>query len=183
MFSFPIDDHLELRLHEEHYAQELYALIDKNREHLGTWLPFVEHTHGPGDTLESHPGRAKRWAEGRGIPTSIWLDGHIVGTIGLVNMNRQNQRAEIGYWLDADHQGQGIITRATQALVDYGFAALGLYRIEIRCEPANARSAAVPERLGFQFEGVCRGWAVFGDRHVDHRVYSVLRDEWAARLQ
>ncbi|MFW5967713.1 MAG: GNAT family N-acetyltransferase, partial [Persicimonas sp.] len=61
---------------------------------------------------------------------------------------------------------------------DYGFRELGLYRIEIRCDPSNERSFGVPERLGFTLEGVMRGWAVFRDRHVDHRVYSVLRDEW-----
>lgn len=179
MFSFRIDDDLELRLHEEHHAEALFALVDKNRDHLGPWLPFVEHTNEVADTLAFIRGARKRWLDGRAIPTSIWFHGRLVGTIGFVNMNRENKRAEIGYWIDAEHEGRGIITRATQALVDYGFGELGLYRIEIRCEPANERSFAVPERLGFALEGVTRGWAVKGDRHVDHRVYSMLRDEWS----
>lgn len=36
----------------------------------------------------------------------------------------------------------------------------------------------MPERLGFTFEGVARGYATFRDRQIDHRVYSILRDEW-----
>ncbi|QDG52530.1 GNAT family N-acetyltransferase [Persicimonas caeni] len=178
MFSFRIDDHLELRLHEEHHAEALYEVIEQNREHIGQWLPFVDWTDGPDDTLEFIRGARKRWAEGRAVPTSIWLDGQLVGTIGFVNMNREQKRAEIGYWLAAEHQGKGIVTRATRALVDYGFAELGLYRIEVRCEPSNERSFGVPERLGFTFEGVARGYATFRDRQIDHRVYSILRDEW-----
>lgn len=178
MFNFRVDDLIELRLHEEHHAEALFALIDKNRDHIGQWLPFVDWTDGPKDTLEFIRGARKHWAEGRAVPTSIWFDGQLVGTIGFVNLNRANKRAEIGYWIDADHQGQGIVTRATRALIDYGFGELGLYRMEIRCEPANEPSFGVPERLGFTLEGVARGWATFRDRQVDHRVYSMLRDEW-----
>ncbi|MFW5968756.1 MAG: RimJ/RimL family protein N-acetyltransferase, partial [Persicimonas sp.] len=63
MFSFRIDDDLELRLHEEHHAEEMYALVDKNRAHIGRWLPFVDYTDAVSDTLEFIRGARKRWAE------------------------------------------------------------------------------------------------------------------------
>lgn len=178
MFRFPVDD-FELRLHEEHHAQALFDVVEKNRDHLGQWLPFVDMTRGPDDTLAFIRRARRSWAEGRSIQTGIWRGGQIIGTIGFVNLDRSNDRAEIGYWLDADYQGQGIITRAVRALLDYGFGELDLYRVEIRSDPDNEPSWKIPERLGFVLEGVTRGWARFGDRHVDCRVYSILRDEWS----
>ena len=63
---------------------------------------------------------------------------------------------EIGYWIRADAVGQGLCTEATAALTRTAIEACGADRVEIRVEPSNARSAAVPRRLGFVEEATLR---------------------------
>jgi ribosomal-protein-serine acetyltransferase len=53
--------------------------------------------------------------------------------------------------------------------------------MEIRCEPENRRSRAIPERLGFREEGTLREVQRIGDRRTDLVVYGMLAPEWNAR--
>jgi RimJ/RimL family protein N-acetyltransferase len=45
------------------------------------------------------------------------------------------------------------VTEAAQALTDIALASPAIDRVEIRCDPANAASAAVAQRLGYQRTG------------------------------
>jgi RimJ/RimL family protein N-acetyltransferase len=61
---------------------------------------------------------------------------------------------EIGYWLADGATGRGLVTRAASLLTNAALACDGIERVEIHCDEANARSAAVPERLGFELDRV-----------------------------
>jgi RimJ/RimL family protein N-acetyltransferase len=61
---------------------------------------------------------------------------------------------EIGYWVHVDHIGQGLATRASRALTAAAFDIDGVNVVRIQCEAGNARSARVPEKIGYRFEGV-----------------------------
>jgi ribosomal-protein-serine acetyltransferase len=93
----------------------------------------------------------------------------------------RNSAGSIGYWLAADAQGRGLMTRAVAACLDHAFAAWDLHRIEIRAAPDNARSRAVPERLGFVQEGILREAERHADRFGDLVVYAMLAADWRAR--
>ena len=56
--------------------------------------------------------------------------------------------------------------------------AAGMNRVEIRCATGNKKSCAIPERLGFTFEGIQRNGGWLYDRFVDYRIYSILANEW-----
>jgi ribosomal-protein-serine acetyltransferase len=92
-----------------------------------------------------------------------------------------NRKTSLGYWLAEPHQGRGIVTRGCAALLPYLFDELGLNCVEIGCAVGNARSAAIPERLGFTREGVLRQREWLYDHFVDHVVYSLLAWEWRQR--
>ena len=61
---------------------------------------------------------------------------------------------EIGYWLRDDATGRGFVTAAAGALTDAGVALDGIERVEIHCDEANVRSAAVPRRLGYRLDRI-----------------------------
>jgi ribosomal-protein-serine acetyltransferase len=124
------------------------------------------------------------WLEGSLLPLSIAVraDGgwQLVGWAQL-EIEAEARSAEVGYWLDAAHEGRGLVTRTVTALLDHAFGPLGLHRMGLRAVADNARSRAVAERLGFTLEGVLREVAAFPDGRRDLAVYGMLAREWAAR--
>jgi ribosomal-protein-serine acetyltransferase len=177
--SATLTDGYELRRFRERDAEELHALIERNRGELAKWLSWAQEPHGR-DTrayiARVHDGEHG----GRRLQRAIACRGSIVGDVGLF-IDRENATAAIGYWLDREHRGRGVMTGAVRELARHGFAELALRRIEIRTDVLNAGSRAVAERLGFQFEGVLReSYRVAADRYSDDAVYSMLASEASA---
>lgn len=80
-------------------------------------------------------------------------EGTLLGAIGL--HDRVGPRTlELGYWCHVSHTGRGVITRAADALTRIALTLPGIDRIEIHCDEANIRSAAVPRRLGYRLDRV-----------------------------
>ena len=157
-------------------AQELFALIERNRSELALWLDWAsEQTLAGTEEFVRRAGLAA--IEGRGFECALLIDGRIAGVVGLPAINRRNDSAEIGYWLDRDHQGRGLMSEAVQAIVTLAFEHLGLHRLEIRADVVNERSRAIPERLGFSLEGTMRGAYRVGGRYVDDALYALLASD------
>jgi len=178
MFSLRLARGVELRMLEPWHAEELFALVDRNREHLREWLPWVDSTLSADDTLKFIRDSLKRHAETGETVVGVWAGKKLAGTVGL--HIRGEARVMLGYWLGEEFEGRGLVTLACRALVDHAFRSLEAERVEILAEPRNAPSRAVPERLGFRHEGTLRHVAKLNDRFIDHDVYSLLREEWEA---
>jgi ribosomal-protein-serine acetyltransferase len=179
MFSLRVDDEVALELAELHHAQAIFDLTDCNRDHLRPWMPWVDSTVTVEDTRSFLTFVRAEYAAGRQFHGNLRYAGTIVGGMGL-RMDRANAKAELGYWVDAGHVGRGIVTRAARALTSAALGELGFQRVCIRAGVDNVRSRAVPERLGYAFEGVLRAHEKVGERFLDHASYAVLADEWRA---
>jgi ribosomal-protein-serine acetyltransferase len=179
MFTHRLDDDRWLRIPEETDAEELYELTAANREMLAEWMPWaVEATRET--TLEFIRARRLEFVSNRGFSTVIVERGRIVGSIGFPQVNHDERSCEIGYWLGRSAQGRGTVTLAVRALIDHAFGAWKLHRVMIQAGTGNARSRAVPERLGFTLEGVLRQAERYADGHyVDLAVYGLLAPEWS----
>jgi ribosomal-protein-serine acetyltransferase len=169
----------ELRRFRERDAEELHALIERNRAELAKWLSWAQEPNTR-DTrayiARVHDGEQ----DGRRLQRAIACGGSLVGDAGLF-IERENATASIGYWLDLEHRGRGVMTAAVRELARHGFEQLALHRIEIRTDVLNTASRAIAERLGFQFEGVLReSYRVAADRYSDDAVYSLLASEASA---
>lgn len=158
-------------------APELHALIEANRDYLSRWLPWAAEQEMAG--TEKFIAEAQdQLARNDGFQVCLAPDGPIVGVVGFHSVDWTNRNATIGYWLADDHQGRGIMTTAVRALVDHAFDVWSLHRIEIHCAPANRRSRAIPERLGFREEATLRETELVGERWLDGVVYGLLKGEW-----
>jgi ribosomal-protein-serine acetyltransferase len=168
-----------LRLLEEADADEVFALIDANREHLAPWMPWVQDEHEPADVLPFIRATRKQIADNDGLQTAIVdPEERIVGMVGFHNVDWMNRKSSIGYWLARDEQGRGTMTLAVRAHLDHAFATWKLNRVSIQAAVENARSRAIPERLGFREEGILRGVERVGDRVLDGVVYAMLASDW-----
>jgi ribosomal-protein-serine acetyltransferase len=165
-----LGDGLELHHLDPADAEALQEVIEANRERLMRRMSWAEAS-----TVETTRGFI---AENDGLdPLGIVVDGGLVGAIGA-RPDPLRGDAELGYWIAETHEGRGIVTRATRALIDHAFSRLGVHRITILAAPDNDRSRAIPERLGFTREGVMReaGWSSPG--YHDLVVYGLLEHEW-----
>lgn len=159
-------------------AAELYEAVDRNRERLRRWLPWVTPEYCLDDAVRFVGTRVEENALGTALAMVIREGGRICGAIGLHRIDRLHRSSSIGYWVDADAEGRGIVTRACRAIVEVGFTRYALHRIEIRCATGNSRSSGVPRRLGFVEEGILRDAEWLRDHWVDLRVFSQLEAEW-----
>jgi ribosomal-protein-serine acetyltransferase len=176
-----IDDDTELRLYREEDAEEFLTLIDGNREHLRTFMDWVDGVNRIEDELTFLVARVEEYGAGRGMSFAVVQGRRIVGATGTVTMDRVNDVVEIGYFVAGEHEGRGLMTRAVGAFVDHLFLQEGMNRVCARIMTENVRSRALVERLGLTLEGVHREEYKLRGKYGDLTVYSILRSEWKAR--
>lgn len=160
-------------------AEKLWPIYDRNRERLRPWFRWAPSVRSVGDVR----GGIAEWIErqaGEGTLTCVIEEaGEVRGLAYLVMHNRTDRKTELGYWLDAGHEGRGLVTRACRSLVRYAFEQLGVNRIDITADVDNTRSQAVADRLGFERESVIRQWMCFeGGRFADMVNFRLLREDW-----
>jgi RimJ/RimL family protein N-acetyltransferase len=128
-------------------------------------------------------GRISWWPQGRGITLAITRRDDPDELLGSVSLRRfsRDRRAELGYWLGADAWGHGYATEAAGALVDFGFAEMGLARIYAHVLAGNAASCRVLDKLGMVHEGIRRRHVRKGKTLHDIVLYGMLREEWRER--
>jgi ribosomal-protein-serine acetyltransferase len=178
MFSAILQPGVELRLVEERHAPVLFALVDRERQYLRQWMPWVDSRSSEDDILAFIRRALGQFAASQGFAAGIWVDGSIGGVISLHTIDWPNRKGEIGYWLAPEFQGRGIMTSAARAVTEHGLVELDLNRIEIQCSVVNAKSRAIPKRLGFGYEGIRREAQLLDGRYLDLEVYSMLRREY-----
>ena len=146
-FEIKIDDSKSLVIPDPAMAEEIYSLINADREHLRIWLPWVDQTHSHADTRENLEARIAGFADKTQASFYGTYNGNIVASVGFISLS--DGVGEIGYWLLSHYQGQGLMTAFVRACIDYGFTELGLKQIVIKCAEGNDKSAFIPKRLGF----------------------------------
>lgn len=104
-----------------------------------------------------------------------------IGGISVVNQNEDVSALEIGYCLGRPWWHQGIMTETLGAVIDYLFSEVGGRRICADHDTNNPRSGMVMQACGLTYEGTLRQAARNNEGICDICVYSILRDEWAAR--
>ena len=104
--------------------------------------------------------------------------GAFVGTCGFHRLvYKGGRRGEVGYDLDPVHRGRGVMGEVLPVILQFGFGALNLHRIEAMITPGNERSCALLERHGFVREGVLRDFRYFKGRFWDQILYARLAPE------
>ena len=108
--------------------------------------------------------------------------GRVIGTIGFMWYQRDNNAAEVGYSLSRAHWNQGIMTEALACVLDFAFGTMGLHRVEAQHEVENPASGAVMRKAGMTYEGTLRGRLFNKARYVDVALYAALRDDYQSAL-
>ena len=151
-------ERLVLRCWEPRDAPALDIAVRASLDHLRAWMPWA---HAEPTTLDERVALLRRFRGafdlGQDFVYGLFeLDGEtVVGGSGL-HTRLDDDALEIGYWIRADATGRGLATEATAALTRVALELVGVGRVEIHVDPANAASIAIPRRLGFTEEGTLR---------------------------
>ncbi len=177
MFELRVNDRVVLRLRDESHAKETYWLIKKNDEHLRPWMRWIDSVESVKDSMANIEANIEDWELKTDLHLGVFRDELLVGMVSLHNINYLMHTAAIGYWLDEDNVGRGIITDAVKMMIRYAFDDLAINRIEIRAAVGNVKSRAIPERLGFRQEGILRQAECVNGIFMDMAVYGLLKQD------
>ncbi len=176
--TIKINENLTLELTAEKHTAALYNAVDRNREHLSQFLPWVGNMQSVADFQNYIHNCELLYQQGKEVSFVILSNEDAVGRIGLHYIDRVNKNAAIGYWLTKNAEGKGIITKSCEAVINYGFHELDLERIEIKAAVENLRSRAIPQKFHFTKEGILRKAEFVNNHFLDIVLYSMLKDDW-----
>jgi RimJ/RimL family protein N-acetyltransferase len=147
-------------------VEPMAAAVNESLEHLRPWMAWAQ-APATVESIADFVDRAhEHWAHGTEFQYLIRNgSGTVVG--GCALHARQGPGVlEIGYWVHVDHLRAGVATKSAAALTRAAFALRQVKRVEISCDATNARSAAVPRRLGYHLVTPAQGsdepivWAI-----------------------
>ncbi|WP_204163483.1 GNAT family N-acetyltransferase [Nocardioides gilvus] len=157
----------------------------RNADWLQPWEATVPPGAGPGPTTfrELVRGLQRAARAGRMMPFVIEVEGRLVGQVTVNNVVRGSaQFASIGYWVDRDVAGRGLVPRAVALAIDHCFEGAGLHRVEICIRPENSNSLRVVEKLGLHEVGFAPAFLHIDGAWRDHRIYAVTTEEVAGSM-
>ena len=176
-----VTQRLVLRCWEPRDAALLKDAVDTSIDHLLPWMPWAAHEP---QSLEEKVDLLRLFRGNFDLGTDFVYgifdqdESQAVGGTGL-HTRIAPEAYEIGYWIRASRGGEGLGTEATAALTRAAFELTDVERIEIRCDPANDRSRAIPRKLGYTEEAILRRRLHYPEPR-DVVVYSLFREDFAA---
>jgi ribosomal-protein-serine acetyltransferase len=172
-----VSDHSHLRALRETDAKTLFALTEANRSRLREWLPWLDHVKTWEDSLAFIRAQADLAEKKEALSLGFFADEQLIGVVSFNQIDLSQSYGKIGYWIDQDSQGKGLMTLAVKTLIDFGFSELNLRKIIIRCATGNALIKVIPKRLGFRFSRMIPKNENLYGRLVDHYEYEMGRPE------
>ncbi len=177
-------------LHVGHTAS-LLAYHQRNADHLGPWEPrrsanFFEPTRFA-STVASwvaacDAGVAARWVLVEANTPST-ISTTCVGVVNASNIApAPSQSCTLGYSLDAQCTGKGLMQEALRGVIAHLFSARGLHRIMANHMPHNRASANTLKALGFAVEGKALAYLQINGRWEDHVLTALVNPHSAPDL-
>ena len=125
---------------------------------LAAGMPWVKEWDEPDQGAIFVRRCHAKWAARDEFYFGLWERATVtyLGGSGLHRIDWSVPNAEIGYWIRNGFEGRGFVAEATALIAAFAFDMLHAQRVRIRCSAENARSAAVPRRLGFVHEATLR---------------------------
>jgi ribosomal-protein-alanine N-acetyltransferase len=163
-------------------AHRWSALRMRNEQWLAPWEPTSELSWAVRHSVASYPAmlsRMRRMARaGAALPWGLTYQDSLVGQLSVVNVVRgASQSAQVGYWIDRDHAGRGVMPVALALAVDHCFGPVGLHRLQVDIRPENAASRRVVAKLGFREEGLLSKYLDIAGAWRDHLGYALTVED------
>ncbi|MET0266833.1 MAG: GNAT family protein [Duganella sp.] len=170
---------LLLRRYSNADAEQLTAAVLESVASVGPWLPWCTADFSIDHSLSWFELCASQLAAGTAFEYGIFChqSGKLLGGAGLNDIRQRHKLCNLGYWVRQSAQGQGVASRAVQALAARAFRELGLQRVEIVVAVGNTASEAVALKSGAVREGIARNRVQIGERSMAAHMFSLVPDQ------
>jgi ribosomal-protein-alanine N-acetyltransferase len=183
-----VTERLVLRAPRTADVPELRRALRQNATHLRPWS--VAPVAGEDTASLTSVSRAvlrhrREWKQGQAyvlLITPRENERQIVGRLALGGVLRGAfQNAYLGYWIDVERQGQGLMTEAVRAATSFALTSAGLHRVQAAVMPRNEASQRVLGKAGYRREGLAARYLCIAGVWEDHLIFAVTAEEWNAR--
>ena len=161
---------------EPSQAKELYEAIIESRAELSAWMEWMHPDYSIAETEQWVTNCRKAWEMDSSFgftiveqQTSQILGGCSIGIDRPIHRN-----GSVGYWIRTSRTKQGFASEAAALLAQFGFAQLGLIRLEIYVAVSNIASQRVAEKVGALREGLLRNRLLFRGEPRDAYLFSLI---------
>jgi ribosomal-protein-serine acetyltransferase len=145
-----------IRLIEKEDFEEIYHLVERNRERLITYFPRTSSVVKDLDAAKRFARQKVRQAlEKEQYYFVIVLKNQpaIIGMVMVKNIDWTVPKGELAYFIDENYEGIGITSNAVKYVVEYCFEQLEMEKLYIKFDPENVGSKKVAIKNGFEKEG------------------------------
>ncbi|MEZ8823155.1 ribosomal protein S5-alanine N-acetyltransferase [Vibrio amylolyticus] len=171
-----------LRTAEIDDAKKISQYFNRNRTHLKPWEPRREDAFF---TVQGWSQKLVKLQELHSLGLGYYLivtdpsGDKVIGTVSFSNLSRfPCYTCTVGYSLDEQAQGKGVMTRALTLAVNYMFQYQSMHRINAAYMPNNSRSASVLKQNGFEKEGFAKQYLLIDGEWRDHILTSCINKNW-----
>jgi [ribosomal protein S5]-alanine N-acetyltransferase len=171
---------LTLRPIHTHDAVAWREVRARNNDWLKQWdATLPPNADQKASTFPQLVRRLRRMArQGTAMPFAIEVSGVFAGQLTVNNIVRGSaQFASVGYWIDHDFAGRGLMPRAVALAIDHCFFTVGLHRMEVAVRPENTNSLRVVEKLGLREIGYAPKYLHINGDWRDHRIFAITSEE------
>jgi ribosomal-protein-serine acetyltransferase len=176
-------DDLIIRLLKDSDSKEIFDAISKQRSYLGPWLPFADGTLTLKETEIFVSNITKQKDQISELLYVILYKNKFAGMVGLRNINYDNHKAELAFWIKEDFQYLGIMTEATSRFMEHCFKNLDFNRLSIKVSAHDFKALNVPKKLGFEQESNERQGLLLKDgNYVDLMIFGMVKNEYQIKL-
>jgi len=164
-----------LRPLRESDADALWVLVKSCRAYLARGLTWPKKWKSVRDASRFIKEALDKSEREEALHFVIWYEDRPVGMMSFRDLNMEERKAELGYWVAKKFQGRHIATDAARTLMAHGFQTLHLWRIEATCCRKNKGTVKIVENLGMAFESCGIRTALFGGKRVKLQLYYICR--------
>lgn len=177
MFLTQVTDKIALKYPDKNDAEPLFSIIDRERDSLRTWLPWLDSTKTAEDEANFIRFSAEKMARGELWIAVILYDGNVAGTLDIHDIVKEHHRGQIGYWLSEEFRGKNIMGQSVRKLIDIAFNELGLVRLELLTDTENLKSRNVAEKAGFSEDCILKSYYFDHGEYRDAVLFSIVKED------
>lgn len=164
-------DEIKLKPFSLEYSDELFNLVEENREYLRKFLPWLDSNTEKEHSKNFIKEMLRRIELGEnGVSYFIFNKDKMIGVIDTHHIDKDKKSFHVGYWISENMQGKGIMSYSADLVVQEMFKR-GFKTAEIRCSTVNPKSCAIAKKLGFERKEILEKESELNGQKIDMEVW------------